>query len=219
VSSHLPPDDFFAAPPVLSNPMPAGIPAPAASSRLGLRYLLMAGAALVVAAGAAFFWWMPANTPDMPISDPPPQGGSLEVPATLGGAPLSKLGTGDSWVSDTLPQYSSYDVLFEYYDARSTDHGLISVVALRGPVDDLPDRKTLVGDPKEWTTQEGVQCSPMYITNTVKEDLPVDLPEGPVKTDGHVCWQTSGDFSVSILTTHHDLEETRSLVNEFWATQ
>ena len=174
--------------------------------------MLMVGAALVVAVGAAILWWMPANTPDIPLSEPPPQGGSLEVPATLGGAPLWEMGWSESWVSDTLPKYSADDVLFKYYDGRSTDHGLISVVALRGPVDDLPDRENAVGEPNEWTVDGTVQCSPLYLG----KDLG---PEEPVKANGHVCWKTSGAFSTSVLTTDHNLEETTALVNEFWQTQ
>jgi hypothetical protein len=115
-------------------------------------------------------------------------------------------------VSRTLPQYSASDVLFEYYDARSTGHGLISLVALRGPVEDLPDRENAVGEPHEWTAEGTVQCSPLYVGKDIGQDR-------PVKGNGHVCWRTSGEFSASILTTSHSLEETKALVGEFWATQ
>jgi len=130
----------------------------------------------------------------------------------LGGAPLSEFGTDKSWVSRTLPQYSASDVLFEYYNALSMDRGLISVVALRGPVEDLPDRENAAGEPSQWTVKGTAQCSPLF----VGKDLG---PGEPVRANGHVCWRTSGDFSASVLTTNHDLEETRALVDEFWATQ
>ena len=160
----------------------------------------------------------PEQPPELPLSQPPPHGGSLQAPPTLGGAPLAPGTTDPTWVARTLPEYDAQDVLWEYYDARTLDRGLISVVALRGPVDDLPDRNA-VGHFDDWTLQDQVQCSPLWLGPPKSYEGDLDLPDEPVKTDGHVCWRSSGDFSVSVLTTRHDLDETTSLVNEFWAAQ
>ena len=117
----------------------------------------------------------------------------------------------------TLPEYKDEDVLFKYYNASGTDHGLISVVALRGPVDDLPDRDS-VGHADEWTLQGLVQCSPLWIGPGEGAGA-LGVAGEPVRLDGHVCWRSSGDFSVSVLATHAGLAQTASLVDEFWSTQ
>ncbi|MEO8328554.1 MAG: hypothetical protein ABI586_00990 [Candidatus Nanopelagicales bacterium] len=157
--------------------------------------------------------------PELPLSDPPPNGGSLDVPPTLGGAPLASTSPPDrSWLLGTLPQYDSEDVLWKYYDARAQDGGVISVIALRGPAEDLPDPDAL-GHSEDWTLQDVVECGRIWVDPIKGYDVPGDLPDEPVKTDGHLCWRSSGNFSVSVLTFRQGLTETASLVNEFWTTQ
>jgi hypothetical protein len=112
-----------------------------------------------------------------------------------------------TWVPRTLPSYDVDDVLFQYY--VSPPYGLLSAVALRGPAEDLPDRVGATGPVDEWTVIGDVQCSPLYLT----------VGDHSTKGDGSVCWRSSGDFSLSILTTKQDVETTADLVNAMWALQ
>ena len=182
------------------------------------RTALLIAALLCLVGTLAFFFLRGPSAPGMPLSEPPPGGGSLKAPSNLGGAPVGAYGTDPTWTSRVLPQYGPDEVLWEYYDARAMDRGLISVVAIKGPVEDLPDRKS-VGHFEDWTLHGLVQCSPLWIGTVDDSQGDTDLPDEPVKSDGHVCWQSSGDFSASVLTSHHDLDETVSLTTEFWSTQ
>jgi hypothetical protein len=91
----------------------------------------------------------------------------------------------------------------------SREQGLVTVVALRGPVEDLGDRKGATGDPDEWTVVGDAQCGPVYY----------NVGDRSTKGDGHVCWRSSGDFSMSVLTTQQDAATTADLLDEMWAAQ
>lgn len=126
--------------------------------------------------------------------------------------------TDRSWLVQILPQYDSEDVLWTRYDAPAQDASVISVIALRGPANGLPDPDAH-GHSEDWMLPDLVECSPVRVGPIKDYDGALDSPDEPVKTDGHVCWRSSGSFSVSVVTFTQGLAETASLVNEFWASQ
>lgn len=190
--------------------MTARPPAAAASTQAvptrSVRWPLLALAAtLLLTVVAGLWWWQRAEA--MPVSAPPPGGGTMTVPPSLGGIPKSPTAMDPTWVRRSLPDYDPDDVLFQYY--VSPDKGLVSVVALRGPVEDLGDRKEATGDPGEWIIVGDAQCGPLYY----------NVGERSTKGDGHVCWRSSGDFSMSVAATKQDAATTASLLDEMWAAQ
>jgi hypothetical protein len=209
-------EDFFVTLPA------AGVPTdvPAASRKAILREprVITAVVLMIAIVGAVCFWSLRSKPlPALPISDPPPNGGSLVVPPTIGGAPT--MGPMDARsVPGTFPQYAVSDVLFQYYDGRATDHSLISAIALRGPADDLPDPSTMTDFSSEWTLHESALCSPWYLRWT-GPDRPEDIPADPVKSDGYVCWRSTGSFSASLLVMRASADEAAAMLDEFWMSQ
>jgi hypothetical protein len=167
--------------------------------------LLALTAVLLLVVPAGLWWWQRFEA--MPVSAPPPGGGTLTVPPSLGGVPKSPTAMDPTWARRSLPTYDPDDVLLQYY--VSPDQGLVSVVALRGPVEDLGDRKGATGDPGEWNVIGDAQCGPLYH----------NVGERSTKGDGHVCWRSSGDFSMSVLTAKQDAVTTARLLDEMWAAQ
>ncbi len=105
-----------------------------------------------------------------------------------------------------LSPYYPEDATLTYYNPPGA--GAWSVTALRGPYTALPDLSAASDDR---VTVGDVRCGRTVIGGS----------DGPPETEvaGHTCWRTSGDFSVSVLTVLSDLDETVSLVNEYWESQ
>jgi hypothetical protein len=142
----------------------------------------------------------------MPVSAAPPGGGSLELPASLGGQPAVGVDPQpQSWFSEVLPGYPAGDARLTYYRGPSGT-GVASAMAIRGPYTDLPD---LTSTEAERTNVGDVQCAKTVF----------DGANGPTEMPGYACWRTSGDFSVSVLTDFGQLDQVVSLVNELWDSQ
>ncbi|HEX5017379.1 MAG TPA: hypothetical protein VFX15_07325, partial [Actinomycetes bacterium] len=116
-------------------------------------------------------------------------------------------GTDPTWIPRVFPEYEQSSVVYEAYDARRLDQGAYFVVAFPGPYEEIPDLSIMSEDRVDIGF---VRCGSMVLHPEGKE---------PVETDGHVCFRTSGDYSVSVLATSLDMENTAALVDEFWALQ
>lgn len=179
---------------------------------------ILAAMVLVIGlVGATAYWVMrPEPLPALPVSDPPPNGGSLIAPTTVAGARQGPPGNSPILRGSVLPDYDASDVLMQYY--ISDTHSLISTVAVRGPAEDLPDPGTMKDFGDEWTLHTTTMCSPWYLLpNPAWGDDSVDKP---IKSEGYVCWRSSGSFSASVVVMKAaSADEAAAMLDEFWMSQ
>lgn len=206
-------DDFFAAAngPATDqvNVVPTPAPVRPASQKRWprVRVILIATCALALVA-AALVWWQGRG--EVPLSPPPPHGGALVIPETLGGIPRVPEDRFAAIRQDTLAAVTRdhpgvrADVM--YYLASG--QGMLSLVLVQGPVNDLGDRKSA----RDIETFGLVQCGNAYV------DLD-SVPEDERQTDWPVCWRTSGHFSLSVFAVNGDRQSAIEAVNEAWEQQ
>ncbi len=72
---------------------------------------------------------------------------------------------------------------------------------------DLPDLSTTAEDR---ITIGDVRCGALILSSPGLD---------PVESDGHVCWRSSGSFSVSVTTVNGSAQVTADLVDEMWSQQ
>ena len=190
-------------------PQASTLPVAPPQARLSRRTLLVWSAVclVILVLVSALIWWVRRPEP-MPISAPPPGGGTLNMPPTAGGASLLKADPQPaSWFQQNLPQYEPGDARLAVYRLDTQDGGSGAfVTALRGPYTDLPDLSVAaegrvnVGD---------VQCANTVFGSGLDGTGPTEFP-------GYTCWRTSGGYSISVVTTIGSLDDVVGILNGLW---
>jgi len=176
--------------------------------------LVQVVALVFIALVAAWFayWWLDRG-PQAPTSQPPPRGGELTVPETLSGVPRSPESLfaplRESVLEHPGNTHPDSDMVFQQYVGGDVvDRSILHYIAVTGPEDHLPDLIMVKG---YVSVMGDVACSRPYIGEGLPQvDEPVQMD------DGSICWRSSGDFSISVLSLHGDFGATAAAVNEAW---